>query len=128
MDMVKECKSPSCGFLSEKQQYSLTEKVKKNWHFIFPFGCILAAHINSFIVFYQAGFKYDSAGLQNLFSHRVFPQELWFESDITINVGLIITLFIYGILLFRPSLDPKYCIFIVGENPAKIISNGKGIC
>src|SRR5690625_3021097 len=52
----------------------------RNNHYLFPFALSLYIFLDSLYILYNAGFKYSSHGLPDLFIHRITSEEFWPQS------------------------------------------------
>ena len=129
LDLAVDCKTMHDVHRITNDYYArpkdtLVRIIEQNRRFLAPFLLSTIAHWNNFIVLSNANFQFDFYGLPGSFAHRVFPKDLWFESDITTNIGITLATTNLFLLLTKPQIDPNYRIYVVHENPPKVVSHG----
>ena len=130
-DTIKDCASLD-EMLSElsDQSPSLRVRIRKNVHYLVAFVSLVILDLDNIRVMYNAGFKYNSTGLPELFTHKIYPRELWLQGDVVANIGSQTIMLVMALLTLAPPLDPRYCLYAVRDpedGRIKIYANGKGM-
>ena len=114
LDPLKDASPENRSFLKRSLKRAVISK-----HYAFAFFVSFYIAVDMFVVLAQNKFAYSSKGLPNLFTHKVFPEELWPQSDIVMNLGFLMGLIIYSTLMHKCMLKYKFIMFFVGNKNMK---------
>ena len=93
--------------------------IKFNIHYLTPFLLMFAIDIDSlYVIFIQYG-KYNDTGMPELFTHKITPMGFWDLSDIIINTGIAMEMFIYINLSIKPQVAPNLIMYVVQDAKSK---------
>ena len=127
LDPIKDCASIDEVPTEFDRTQSMKERMRQNVHYFVPFVSLVCLNLDTIRVMYGVGFKYNSTGIPELFTHKIYPRELWFQGDMVANVGIQVEMLCFGLLAFTAQLDPRYCLYAVSDSRgSRIYSNGKG--
>ena len=114
LDLIKDCNSldelPKFDFdaiYEEQHGRKIGAHIKTNYYYLLPFITVAINYVDTGLVFVRNNFKYNSTGMEDLFTHKIFPAELWYQGDGVGFMGVTTIMFQLGFLLFRPMLDPR---------------------
>lgn len=101
---------------------NITSKNKTyiNIPYLFPFLLIFYLVLDCVYEFSMIGFHYNPTLMPELFTHKIYPQNLWFISDYIILMAISMMISIYGLLLFGSVFDPLYLIYVNTTNIKEI--------
>ncbi len=96
--------------------------------YLFPTLTMLYLAVDSALILRQIGFQLGNTSTTAafLFSHRIFPKELWPQSDTMALLGVALAGFIYVCLLVTPKLEEKYIMYLF-DNGNKNQRNSNGV-
>ena len=129
LDPIKDCDSIDQVPTEFDLTQTLSERILQNVHYFVPFLSLVILDLDNIRVMYNADFKYNETGIPDLFTHKIYPPELWLQGDVVANIGTQVEMLCFGLLALTPQLDPRYCLYAVfdsREGSTKIYSNGKG--
>lgn len=125
--------------LQQKTSSQMGKNFQPTFHlpYLFPTLTMFYLTVDSVLILQRISFQLGSTlpDASFLFSHRIFPQELWPQCDAMTLLGVALAFFIYVCLLTKPKLEEKYIMYLfVGDkghhkNSSKtveLIQNGKG--
>lgn len=124
LDPLKDYRQKNRSFVKNALKHSVVSK-----HYAFAFAVSFYVALDMAAVLEQNNFAYSSKGLPDLFTHKVFPEELWPQSDIVMNLGFFMGFFVYFTLMNKCMLKHKFIMFFVGNKNMKtfkIYMNNRG--
>ncbi len=102
-------------------------------HYILPEISALYIFLDSLYIYYCNDFHYSNTSMPTLFSHLIFPNELWKVADISLFFIFLDTLITYLNLIFDQPVDGKYIMHLFvdhqnKENKHTIVQNSNALC
>ena len=102
-----------------KNEFSYTIRI----HYLIILLIINYFTIDSALIIYQhCILEGECAKVINstrLFTHRTFPPSFWYQGDIIMTIGLLMTIATCIVLLFTNHLNPRYCFYAIEEIDSK---------
>ena len=87
---------PSIVKINEIQQH------QKSIHYASVLVYSLPVILDTIWILANENFHYTSNGLPELFTHKIFPREMWYIGDMILLSGIAMTLSLYGYLSLNP--------------------------
>lgn len=109
-----------------KNKFFITFRIQM--HYIFPEVITLYIVLDSLYTLYFNNFNYSETSMPTLFSHLIFPKELWKVGDISMAFIFISALITYFNLIIDKEVDNKYIMYFVTnhkDNDLIIIQNNQ---
>lgn len=111
--------------------FSKNKKRTFNSIYLFPASSLLAITIESQCIYLVAGYKRQPEILDTLIARRIFPPALWAQSDVMVQLGLLMATSISLCLLLTPKVEDKFVMYLFEqqtaneENQVEIIQNSQ---
>ncbi len=108
----KNCFIKNKIYKSDETNSKIYKVFQIHKHFILPEMSALFIFIDSFYVYYCNHFQYSDKSMPTLFSHIIFPNELWRVSDVSLFFIFLGSLITYLNLMFGQQIDSKYLMYL----------------
>src|SRR5699024_1751168 len=107
---------------------SRIDESTKHSFFLFSFGVFIFLLGDNAYVLSHYNFRYDTRGMPELFSHKIFPRQFWPQSDWIVFSIVACCMVVYYNLWRGKWLDSRYCMYLIKESGSdQLIVNGKGL-
>lgn len=119
-------------YKSVKTNFKIKTIFQIHMHYLLPEIVALFFFLDSFYIYFCNNFKYSNKEMPTLFSHLIFPNELWKISDVSLFCIFLGSLITYLNLMFGKQVDSKYLMYLFPDqnfkNKYTIIQNGHKLC
>lgn len=119
--------------LPDHRKQKIESDKQKHRFFLFSFSIFVFNILDSIVVMAADDFDYYNFRMQELFYHKIFPENFWSQSDLIFFSIAICSLVVYFNLWKGEWLDDRFNMYLIGidegstENKTKtLIVNNKG--
>lgn len=120
-------------FSKTKSKLNWKDRFYANFQYSIPFFSLLMLNVDTVFVFRSHSYHYNSTGMPDLFTHKVFPSIMWPLGDLEMVMGIETEFAIYGLLLLVGPVPTKLLIYVIPKNVIEnqknsyvLVQNGKG--
>lgn len=128
LDTMKHCSTVEQTTVDRsKTKLNWIDRFLANLQYAVPFFSLLFINVDTYFLFKRYDFVYNSTGIEELFTHKVFPAVMWPLGDLEMLIGIENEFAIYGLLLVLGPLPQGLLTYVLPHEGGHIlIQNEKG--